>query len=183
MSFQVLRHAHALSSSVASLNFVSPQLLRRGFASGISCTALHAGNFTRRRRECGDFPNDALAELAHTQDYPQAFAIDPTSLQLMVDPAMQNVWTSLTNTPFDPVQHFTSAKSRFTPDIDGFRSIEVRESDVYRVLIHPNSRLKSSVCSVARRRWNGICAARLPGGHARGNRIHPCQSRLDEACS
>ncbi|GAA5954984.1 hypothetical protein JCM8115_005586 [Rhodotorula mucilaginosa] len=54
-----------------------------------------------------------------------AFAIDPTSLQLMVDPAMQSIWTSLTNTPFDPVQHFASTTSRFTPDIDGFPSIEV----------------------------------------------------------
>ena len=59
----------------------------------------------------------------------------------MLDPGMQSVWTSLTNTAFDPVQHFTSTKSRFTPDIDGFPSIEVRESHVYRVLIHPNSRL------------------------------------------
>ncbi|KWU45916.1 hypothetical protein RHOSPDRAFT_32393 [Rhodotorula sp. JG-1b] len=54
-----------------------------------------------------------------------AFAIDPSSLQLMLDPGMQSVWTSLTNTAFDPVQHFTSTKSRFTPDIDGFPSIEV----------------------------------------------------------
>ena len=45
----------------------------------------------------------------------------------MVDPAMQSIWTSLTNTPFDPVQHFASTTSRFTPDIDGFPSIEVRE--------------------------------------------------------
>ncbi len=105
----------------------APQLPRRGLTSDISRSALHAGDSTRRCRECGDFPNNSLAELAHTRDHPQAFAIDPTSLQLMVDPAMQSIWTSLTNTPFDPVQHFASTTSRFTPDIDGFPSIEVRE--------------------------------------------------------
>jgi hypothetical protein len=129
VSFRILRHG--VSPSIARLNFVSPQLLRRGLASGISCSALHAGNSTGRYREWGDFPNNALAELAHTRDHPQAFAIDPTSLQLMVDPAMQSIWTSLTNTPFDPVQHFASTTSRFTPDIDGFPSIEVREFEMY----------------------------------------------------
>ncbi|GAA5882895.1 hypothetical protein JCM3774_001380 [Rhodotorula dairenensis] len=66
-----------------------------------------------------------MRSLPQTLLHDVALAIDPTSLQLMVDPSMQSIWTSLTNTPFDPVLHFTSTTSRFTPDIDGFPSIEV----------------------------------------------------------
>ncbi|GAA5986197.1 hypothetical protein JCM10908_006452 [Rhodotorula pacifica] len=54
-----------------------------------------------------------------------ASAIDPTSLQFMADPSQQHVWSTLTNTPFDPIQHFATATSRLTPEIHGFTSTEV----------------------------------------------------------
>lgn len=110
----------------------------------------------------------------------QALAIDPTSLQLMVDPSMQSIWTSLTNTPFDPVLHFTSTTSRFTPDIDGFPSIEVRESSL-RHISPANTPAETPVHSLARRRRDRVCTTRLSRELGRRHRVHPRKSWHYEA--
>ncbi|BGP57272.1 hypothetical protein JCM8202_002849 [Rhodotorula sphaerocarpa] len=54
-----------------------------------------------------------------------AFAVDGSSLQLLVSATGKSAWSSLTNSPFDPLENLSQTRGRATPDIAGFPSVDV----------------------------------------------------------